>query len=82
MYSLIPSQDAHAIQQVFSSEKVPTLWQVIPKVEDLMEKWEAKRDNPAYASLSTAISAGLDKLQKYHSIYVEKKPAAIISLST
>jgi hypothetical protein len=49
-------------------------------IEDLQADWEAKHDNPEYATYQTAINNGLVKLNKYYSQFNEK-PAYILALS-
>ncbi|KAG6823774.1 hypothetical protein H0H87_000339, partial [Tephrocybe sp. NHM501043] len=40
--------DANNIQQVFSSDKHPTLWHALPALEQLLSVWEKKKDDPHY----------------------------------
>ena len=68
------------IQTVFSKvEKRPTLWRVLPAIEELQTAWEAKRGNPRFAVYQTAINDGLAKLNKYYSRF-DEKPAYILAL--
>jgi len=72
-------QDSNQIQQMFSAEKRPTLWQALPAIKELQTAWEAKHDNPRYATYRTAINNGLAKLNKYYSRF-DEKPAYILAL--
>jgi hypothetical protein len=72
-------QDSNRIQQAFSAEKVPTLWRVLPTIEELQTAWEAKRDKPAFAKYHDAIKDGLEKINKYYSRF-DEKPAFILAL--
>jgi hypothetical protein len=72
-------QDSNQIQQTFSAEKRPTLWRALPAIEELQTAWEAKRDNPRYATYHDAINDGLAKLNKYYSRF-DEKPAYILAL--
>jgi hypothetical protein len=44
------------------------LWRALPAIEELQTAWEAKCDNPRYATYQTAINDGLAKLNKYYSL--------------
>jgi hypothetical protein len=72
-------QDSNRIQQSFSAEKRPTLWRVLPAIEELQTAWEAKRGNPRFAVYKTAIDDGLAKLNKYYSRF-DEKPAYVLAL--
>ncbi|KAG6912193.1 hypothetical protein DXG01_016590, partial [Tephrocybe rancida] len=41
--------DSNRIQQLFSSEKEPTLWRAIPALEHLLSAWEKKKKDPRFA---------------------------------
>jgi hypothetical protein len=71
--------DSSRIQQTFSAEKCPTLWRALPAIEELQTAWEAKRDNPRFATYQTAIEDGLAKLNKYYSRF-DEKPSYILTL--
>lgn len=58
---------------------MPTLWRVLPAIEELQTAWEAKLNTDEYALYKQAISDGLGKLQKYYS-RIDKKPVYIFSL--
>lgn len=74
-------KDLNKIQQYFSAEKRPTLWQALPAIKELQTAWEAKQDNNYFSAYQTAINDGLGKLAKYYSQF-DKKPAYVIALST
>ncbi len=59
-------QDANRVQQLCSSTRVPTLHQVIPALETLASRWEAKAADPTYALFHDALNAGLEKINKYY----------------
>jgi len=59
-------KDANAIQQVFSSEKVPTLWCAIPALEDLLIAWEMKKEDIKYFDYHEGLKDGIYKIRKYY----------------
>ncbi|RDX49552.1 hypothetical protein OH76DRAFT_1350567, partial [Lentinus brumalis] len=58
--------DANRLHQLCSSTRVPTLHQVIPALETLASRWEAKAANPDYALFHVALNKGLEKINKYY----------------
>ncbi len=60
------NQDANAYQQVCSSSHAPTLHNVIPAMESLSSRWEAKEKKAKYAIFHDALKAALKKLLKYY----------------
>ncbi|KAG6809993.1 hypothetical protein H0H87_011390, partial [Tephrocybe sp. NHM501043] len=76
---LIYAQDANNIQQVFSSEKLPTLWRALPALERLLSAWEKKKDDPHYALYAEALEAGIAKILKYY-LMLDSKPAFVLAL--
>ena len=72
-------QDSNRIQQYFSAEKEPTLWQALPALEELQSAWEKKRADPKYALYKDALDDGLDKLGKYYS-RLDEKPSFVLAL--
>ena len=76
-----PKQDANRIQQIFSAEKKPMLWRVLPAIERLQTAWEAKQDEKKYAIYREALNDGLDKLRKYYTRF-DEKPVYILALGT
>lgn len=79
MSKLTCQQDSNRIQQAFSAEKEPTLWRVLPTIEELQTAWEAKREKPAFAKYRDAIHDGLEKINKYY-LRFDEKPAFILAL--
>ncbi|KAG6822072.1 hypothetical protein H0H92_015451, partial [Tricholoma furcatifolium] len=71
--------DANTIQQVFSSEKEPTLWRAIPALERLLSAWEAKKKKPRFEIYKDALSAGLAKITKYY-LLLDQKPSFVLAL--
>jgi len=67
------------IQHYFSPKRQPTLWRALPAIEELQTAWEAKRDNVRYAPYKTALTDGLNKLNKYYSRF-DEKPNYVLSL--
>ena len=55
------------------------LWCALPVIEELQTAWEAKCDNVQYAAYNTAITDGLEKLNKYYS-WFDEKPYYVLSL--
>jgi hypothetical protein len=58
--------DANLYQQVFSSEKSPTLYRAIPALESLCSKWELKAKDSRYKIYHSALASGISKLAKYY----------------
>jgi hypothetical protein len=73
------SKDANRIQQIFSSEKVPTLWRALPAIEELLTAWENKANSLKYAVYAPGLQKGIDKIRKYYSRF-DEKPAYILAL--
>ncbi|KAG2065559.1 hypothetical protein BDR04DRAFT_963054, partial [Suillus decipiens] len=71
--------DANYIQQYFSSELQPTLWRVIPAIEELQAAWEAKHEDPKYTLFKPAIVQGLEKVNKYYRRF-DEKPVYVLAL--
>ncbi|KAF8198603.1 hypothetical protein BJ912DRAFT_845440, partial [Pholiota molesta] len=71
--------DSNRIQQYFSSEKQPTLWQALPALEELQSAWEKKRDNEKYILYKPALEDGLAKLAKYYT-RLDEKPSFVLAL--
>ena len=61
------------------SQKTPTLWRIIPAIEELQTAWEKKQDLPQFAAYRTAIKDGLNKLQKYYN-HIDSMPVYVLSL--
>lgn len=71
--------DANAVQQYFSAEQHPTLWHVVPALEELQTSWEAKQTDPKYHLYHSAIDRGLAKIGKYYN-KLDDKPVYILAL--
>ncbi|KAG6823929.1 hypothetical protein H0H92_008583 [Tricholoma furcatifolium] len=72
-------EDANNIQQVFSSEKEPTLWRALPALEKLLSAWEKKRDKPRFSLYEDALTAGIEKIVKYY-LLLDERPAFVLAL--
>ncbi|RDX49213.1 hypothetical protein OH76DRAFT_1303074, partial [Lentinus brumalis] len=59
-------EDANRLHQLCSSTRVSTLHQVIPALETLASRWEAKAADPTYVLFHDALKAGLEKINKYY----------------
>lgn len=73
------SQHANDAQQAFSSDMYPTVAMGIPALEHLHKKWSRLVDLPKYAVYSTALQAGLDKVNEYY-IMTENSDAFIMCM--
>jgi hypothetical protein len=85
-------QDSNKVQQSFSSENEACLWQALPFIEELLAKWEKKRDGirgyEQFSIYKMAIQDGVNKLRKYYCKFDEKlvyilalsKPISQVSL--
>ncbi|RPD52736.1 hypothetical protein L227DRAFT_514341, partial [Lentinus tigrinus ALCF2SS1-6] len=58
--------DANLYQQTGSSSSVPTLHRVIPALETISSRWEAKEKNSKFQVFRNALRAALEKLLKYY----------------
>ncbi|KAM6496376.1 hypothetical protein JOM56_009082, partial [Amanita muscaria] len=73
-------KDSRDLQHKFSSEKTPTLWNILPAIEELMTAWENKAINPHFAIYADAILDGIAKLFKYYNKF-DAKPSIVINLT-
>ena len=71
--------DANNVQKCFSAEKHPTLWHVVPVLEELQTSWEAKKADPRYKPYHPTIEHGLAKIRKYYT-WLDDKPVYILAL--
>ena len=53
-------------QQVFSSERVPTVSRIFPTIEFLLSSLEAAQREKAFAPIRGAITAGISNLTKWY----------------
>ena len=81
MTLLISKQDAYNHQHRFASDEKPTLYKVLPAIEELLTAWEAKTRDPRYTIFVNALDAGVGKLRKYYSRF-DLKPCILINLGT
>ncbi|KAI0054957.1 hypothetical protein BV25DRAFT_1777287, partial [Artomyces pyxidatus] len=72
-------KDANSIQQLFSAEKVPTLWRALPAIENLLTAWEDKYEDPVYSLYAPGLEMAIDKIRKYYTKF-DDKPAYILSI--
>ncbi|TFK64505.1 hypothetical protein BDN72DRAFT_774502, partial [Pluteus cervinus] len=68
------------ILHYFSSETKPTLWRVIPAIEELFVAWSEMAMNPKLYLYHDAIDAGREKIRKWYKKF-EKKDVGILSLA-
>ncbi|KAI1781763.1 hypothetical protein LXA43DRAFT_907803, partial [Ganoderma leucocontextum] len=59
-------EDANDYQQICSTTRSPTLHQVIPVLETLASRWEAKSQDVKYSVFHPALEKGLAKINKYY----------------
>ncbi|KAI0716947.1 hypothetical protein C8Q76DRAFT_567735, partial [Earliella scabrosa] len=71
--------DANRWQQASSTTYAPTLHQVIPALETLASRWEAKMEDERYAIYHDALAKGHAKLVKYYK-QLDNARAYILSL--
>ncbi|KAH9920792.1 uncharacterized protein B0H18DRAFT_858501, partial [Fomitopsis serialis] len=72
-------KDANDIHQLFSYEKSPTLWRVLPAFEDLLTRWEGKRDNPKFQAYKPGLDNAIKKLHKYYCA-LDRSPVYVLAL--
>ena len=73
------TQDSNAIQQAFSSDTLPTLWRVLPLIEDLLTAWEKKAVTARFTLLHEALEEAIEKLKKYYCKF-DNIPAILLAL--
>ena len=71
--------DANNLQQIFSFDTQPTLWQAIPAYEELLSTWEVKLTMSVFEQYSEALQRGMEKIRKYYTKF-DEKPAYILAL--
>lgn len=54
------------MQQTFSSERTPTVWQIFPSLKFLIKRWESMAGQPRYCNVKTAIDEGIQSLKKWY----------------
>jgi hypothetical protein len=60
------------MQQRFSTERQPTLWDAIPAIEELQTSWETKASLSKFVAYREAIEDGIAKLRKYYNRFDDK----------
>ncbi|KZS86554.1 hypothetical protein SISNIDRAFT_420757, partial [Sistotremastrum niveocremeum HHB9708] len=73
-------EDADIIQHLFSSDNDPSLYLLIPVVEELLTAWEEKEDVERYAEYTAGLEKSRLKVQKYYSKF-DQKPSIVLSLA-
>ena len=51
---------------MFSSEKVPSVYKVLPVFDSFHSKWASLAENAKYSVISTAINIGIQTIDKYY----------------
>src|SRR6266404_1794360 len=74
-------QHADKAQHSFSAASVPTLHEVLPALKKLYLTWERASTKPRYSPFAPAISAAMDKLNKYYRL-TAKSDAHIMAMGT
>ena len=72
-------QAAAEVQEAFSAEYYPTIWQVLPLYKDFISKWKGFATDPNMLQLWPAIEAGLESLEKYYN-KTDDSPVHIVSV--
>jgi hypothetical protein len=71
------------VQQTFSSERTPTVWQIIPSFEFLIRRWDMMANHVQHQALNEALNEGVGSLQKwYDQVDGSSSPAYFICLGT
>ncbi|KAF8343419.1 hypothetical protein F5887DRAFT_842302, partial [Amanita rubescens] len=73
-------KDAHNVQHKFASENIPTFYNVLLAVEELLTAWETKISNCHSTIYVKALEAGVDKLRGYYSQF-DLKLVILINLA-
>jgi len=60
------TQDAALVNEHFSSHIEPTVWNVLPIFEQLIETWRAKALDPRFSPIKDAILASVKKASDYY----------------
>jgi hypothetical protein len=74
-------QDAALVNERFSSHTEPTVWNVLPIFEQLIETWQTKASDPRFSKIKDAILAGVKKASDYYN-RTDLSPAYITSQCT
>jgi len=68
-----------SVQEAFSTEFYPTVWQILPLYEDFIVQWQKFSEDTKMAALRLAINAGIESLEKYYN-KTDNSPAHIVSM--
>lgn len=71
-------QDAALVNDRFSSHTEPTVWNVLPIFEQLIEAWQKKAADPRFLKIKNSILAGAKKASDYYN-RTDLSPAYITS---
>jgi len=71
--------DSQQLLHLFSSEKRPSLWQVLPALEELQTVWEKRVKDLHFKWFHQALHNGLNKIGKYYN-QLDEKLAFVLAL--
>ena len=71
--------DSQRLLHLFSSEMRPSLWHVLPALEELQSVWENKAKDRHFKWFRQALHDGLSKIGKYYN-QLDAKPAFVLAL--
>ncbi|KAG1802801.1 uncharacterized protein HD556DRAFT_1206934, partial [Suillus plorans] len=69
--------EAAKVQEMFSAEYYPTIWQILPSYEYLLAQWHEFSADPRMITLWPAIEAGIESLKKYYN-KTDNSPAHVV----
>ncbi|KZS86441.1 hypothetical protein SISNIDRAFT_420903, partial [Sistotremastrum niveocremeum HHB9708] len=72
-------KDVQRIQQIFSSETLPTLWRAIPVFERLQTAWEKKRDDERFELYVPGLDRAYMLWKKYYCMF-DDKPVFLLAI--
>jgi hypothetical protein len=56
------------VQQQFSGESEPTMWQLLIAFENFISQWEAMAWQPQFLAVAPMINAGIKLMTKYYNL--------------
>jgi hypothetical protein len=59
-------QEPSNVQQTFLSERVPTVWRIIPSFEFLIQRWDTMANHLEHQALKQALNKGVRSLKKWY----------------
>jgi len=65
---------------MFSSERAPTVWRIVPSFEFLLERWETMATHPNHRGLQDALDEGVKSLRKWYGRVSGTSPTYFICL--